>query len=312
MNSGSRRAIFAALAANMAISVAKFGGYFVTGSASMLAESVHSLADSGNQALLLWGAAAAGRAPDASHPFGYARERYFWSFVVALILFSVGGLFAIVEGIERMLHPEPLNRPEVAVTILVIGLIVEGLSLRTAIHEARIAKGDDGWWAYIRRTKNPELPVILLEDFGALCGLAIALGGIALSVATGNGMFDGGASMLIGVLLCALAAILAVEMKSLLIGESVSSAESDAIRNAIESSTHVSRVIHMRTQHLGPNQILVASKVEFAPSVNFDELAQAIDDAEASVREQLVEREIMIYLEPDVFKPARVEDPEVE
>jgi cation diffusion facilitator family transporter len=306
MNPGSRRAIFAALAANMGITVLKFIGWTVTGATSMLAEAVHSIADSGNQALLLWGAAAADKAPDATHSFGYGRERYFWSFVVALILFTLGGLFAIVEGIERIGHPEPVARPEIAMAILVAGMLIEGLSLRTAIRESRVAKAGTSWWNFIRRTKSPELPVILLEDLGAMCGLTIALVGVALSAMTGNSVFDGWASISIGVLLCGLAAILAVEMKSLLIGESVNPVDDEAIRRAIEASPKVNRVIHMRTQHFGPDEILVGIKVEFASNVGFEELATAIDDAEARVREKLPDQEVMIYLEPDVFKPERL------
>ncbi len=304
MHSGSRRAILAALAANLGIAVAKFGGFLTTGSASLLAEFVHSVADSGNQALLLWGAAASARAPDPSHPFGYARERYFWSFVVALVLFSLGGLFAIVEGIERIGHPEPLSHPAVAVAILIAGCVFEGFSFRTAIRESKIAKGDAGWWAFVRETKNPELPVILLEDLGALCGLVIALVGVVLSVATGDPVFDGWASIVIGLLLSAVAAVLAIEMKSLLIGESANPQELDSIRIAIESSPEVHRVIHMRTQHMGPDEILVAAKVEFSAGVDFEGLTHAIDDAEKRVRERLDHREIMIYLEPDIFESA--------
>ncbi|MBW2724956.1 MAG: cation diffusion facilitator family transporter [Deltaproteobacteria bacterium] len=303
MKAGSRRAILMALGANLGIAIAKFAGFFVTRSASLLAEAVHSVADTGNQALLLWGAAAAEHEATADHPFGFGRERYFWAFVVAMILFSLGSLFAISHGIEKLGHAEPLNQPQWAIGILLLGIVLEGGSFWTAIQAARPLKGDNSWWRFVRNTKNPELPVVLLEDLGALVGLVIALMGISLSILSGDPRYDAGASILIGLLLGIIAIILAIEMKSLLIGESVSEQNLAAIREALQSGPDVRHVIYMRTQHLGPDQVLVAAKVEFSSTLSFEELTHAIDRAEARVRERLSKLTVVIYLEPDIFEP---------
>ena len=262
MDAGNRRAILAALLANSGMAVAKFVGYAVTGSSAMLAECAHSVADTGNQALLLFGAAAAKRSPSSEHPFGYGRERYFWAFVVALVLFSLGGLFAVHEGLEKLSHPEPLTRPEWAIGILLLSVVLESFSLRTAILESRVHKRESSWWDFIRHTKNPELPVVLLEDTGALCGLVLALLGVGLSGLTGDGRFDAYASIAIGLFLGLIAAVLAFEMRSLLLGEAASAADLTQINEAILTGGEVRRVIHMRTQHLGPDDLLVAAKVE--------------------------------------------------
>ncbi len=306
MASGSRRAIYAALAANLAIAIAKFAGFLFTRSASLLAEAVHSVADTGNQALLLWGGSAAARAPTPSHPFGYGRERFFWSFVVALVLFSLGGLFAIYHGIEKLAHAEPLNEPQWAVGILLLGLALEGGSFWTAVKAARPLKGQRSWWDFIRRTKNPELPVVLLEDFGALLGLLIALGGVVLSLSTGHPSYDAGASIVIGVLLVVIAIILAIEMKSLLIGEGATVRDVEAIREALDAGDDLYKIIHLRTQHIGPDELLVGAKVELEGKLDFEEVTHAIDRAEARVRKALPAFEIVIYLEPDVYDEAEV------
>jgi cation diffusion facilitator family transporter len=264
-------------------------GFTVTRSVSLLAESVHSVADTGNQALLLWVAAASDRAPTPEHPFGYGRERYFWAFVVAVILFSIGSLFAISHGIEKLAHTEDLHQPQWAIGILLFGIVPEGFSFYTAVSAAIPLKGKSSWWNFIRRTKNPELPVVLLEDLGALLGLVIALGGVGLSLVTGDGRYDAAASVLIGVLLCVLAAILAFEMKSLLIGEGVDVDDDDdeTLREALIAGPDVNHVIHMRTQHLSPEELLLGAKVEFIPSLSFEELTHTIDRAEARVRAAL-------------------------
>ncbi|MFP6622589.1 MAG: cation transporter, partial [Myxococcota bacterium] len=217
MQPGNRRAILAALAANLGIAVAKFVGWAMTGAASMLAEAVHSVADSGNQALLLWGNASAQRPPTDAHPFGFARERYFWAFVVSLVIFTLGALFAIYQGISKLIHPHEVTSPLVAVTILAAGIVMEGFSFRTAVVEAAKQKKQLGWWAFIRETKSPELPVVLMEDLGALVGLVVALAGIGLASLTGDPRFDAAGSIVIGVLLGVIATVLAVEMRSLLI-----------------------------------------------------------------------------------------------
>jgi cation diffusion facilitator family transporter len=302
MERGNRRAILAALLANLAIAAAKFVGFGFTGAASMLAEAVHSLADTTNQGLLVLGGARAQKAATTEHPFGYARERYFWAFIVALIIFSVGSLFALLEGVDKLRHPHHLESAGWAVAILLVSMALESFSIRTALREARPAKGDGTWWRFIRRSKTPELPVVLLEDTGALIGLALALVGVGLAEVTGNPRFDAVGSVAIAVLLGAIAAILVVEMKSLLIGEAALPASVAGIRQAIESSDSVLSVIHLRTQHLGPDELLVGAKVAFDTSLDVFALARAIDAAEANVRAAVADARV-IYIEPDVRRP---------
>ena len=296
---GGSKAIVAALGANLAIAVAKFAGFFVTGSSSMLAEGVHSVADSGNQVLLLVGGRRAARDADDRHPFGYGRERYFYSFVVALVLFSVGSLFAMYEGVHKVQHPEELDTPLVAVAILVFAILAEGFSFKTAIGESRPLKGDLGWTQFIRTAKSPELPVVLLEDLAALIGLVLALSGVGLALLTDDPVWDGVGTLGIGVLLGLVAVVLAVEMKGLLIGEAASHEAVDAIRVALVDGTSVLRVIHLKTLHLGPDELLVAAKIAVAPGLALPEVAAAIDAAEARVRavEPLARQ---MYLEPDL------------
>jgi cation diffusion facilitator family transporter len=302
VHEGSKRAIIAAFLANLGIAISKFAGFLVTGSAGLLAEAVHSLADTGNQGLLLLGNSRARRRATPDHPFGYGRERYFWSFVVALVLFSLGGLFALFEGIEKMLHPHETENLIVAVVILLIAFVLESLSLRTAVRETRHVKPEGmSWWTFIRTTRSPELPVVLLEDSAAEIGLCFAMGGVLLSNATHNPRWDAAASILIGLLLVAVAAILAVEMKGLLIGESATPEMQRSIRAAIESTPQVNQVIHLRTEHLGPDELLVGAKVEYDRSLTIDGLARAIDDTEVRMREAVPVARV-IYIEPDIAR----------
>lgn len=301
------RAVVAALLANLGIAVGKLVGFAVTGSASMLAESIHSVADSGNQGLLLLGGRRARRAADREHPFGYGRERYFWAFVVALVLFSLGGAFAIYEGVSKIRNPHEVESPGVAIGILGLAILLEGFSFRTAVTEANHVRGDAGWWQFIRRSKNPELPVVLLEDLGALLGLVLATGAVILTLVTHDPLWDGLGTVSIGVLLTILAIVLAVEMKSLLIGESAEGSVQDAIRRAIEAEPAVERVIHLRTQHLGPDELLVGAKVGFLGELSVPELAEAVDRVEAAVRAAVPAAGIM-YIEPDVVR-AHVPEP---
>ena len=293
--------MIAALLANAGIAVAKFVGFVITGSASMLAESIHSVADSGNQGLLLLGGKRARRDADEEHPFGYGRERYFWAFVVSLVLFSLGGAFAIFEGISKIREPHEVESPEVAVGILLFAVVLEGLSFRTAVREANAVRDDASWWQFVRRSKNPELPVVILEDLGALVGLLLALVAVAATLATDDALWDGIGTLSIGVLLSVLAVILAVEMKSLLIGESAAAKVQQSIRAAIEIEPAVERLIHLRTQHLGPVELLVAAKVSFLRDLTVPELADAVDRVEVSVRQAVPEARI-IYIEPDVVR----------
>ena len=297
--SGGTKAIIAALLANAGIAVAKFVGYLITGSSSMLAESVHSVADTSNQGLLLLGGKRARRAATSEHPFGYGRDRYFYSFVVALLLFSLGSVFAIYEGIHKLETHEPLTSPLVAVVILVVAIGLETFSFRTAVHESRPLKGNGTWWQFIRQSKSPELPVVLLEDLGALVGLVLALLGVGLSVLTGNSIFDALGTIAIGILLGIIAIILIVEMKSLLIGEGAAAPVLDRLVAAVEEGGPVQRVIHIRTQYLGPEELLVAAKIALDPGITAADVAREIDAAELRVRAAVPEARL-IYLEPDL------------
>jgi cation diffusion facilitator family transporter len=295
------RAVLAALAANLAIAATKFVAFVFTGSASLLAESAHSLADSGNQLLLLLGRARARRAEDEQHPFGFGAERYFYAFVVAVVLFTAGAVFSFYEALHKITHPEDVRSPLVAFVVLAAAIIAEALSLRTAVREASSQRAGHGWLAFIRRAKAPELPAILLEDVAAVTGLSFALAGVVLAVVTGNGVWDGAGSLAIAVLLACVAVLLAIEMKSLLIGEAASSEVTRAVVAALEDGPEVERVIHLRTMHMGPENLLIAAKI----AVHHDETAAAIaagiDAAERRVR-AAVPIAGLIYLEPDLYR----------
>lgn len=308
MHEGSRRAIIAAFAANLAIAVAKLVGFLFTGAASMLAEAVHSTADTTNQGLLFMGGAKARKEATPDHPFGYGRERFFWAFVVALVIFMLGSLFALFEGIEKLRQPHKLESVGWAVAILLVAMACEGFSLRTAVKESREHKGQLSWWRFIRRSTTPELPVVLLEDFGALIGLVLALVGIALAEITGNPRFDATGSVAIGILLGAIAVTLVVEMKSLLIGEAASPATVAKICDAMQSCDKVLRIIHLRTEHLGPEELLVGAKIAFDTSLDVPGLAQAIDDVEERVRAVVPDARV-IYIEPDVARTTEAAEP---
>jgi cation diffusion facilitator family transporter len=300
VSSGGTRAVVAALVVNLGIAVSKFVGWAFTGSSSMLAESVHSVVDSGNQVLLLVGGRRAAREATEEHPFGYGRDRFFYAFVVSLVLFSLGGAFAIYEGIEKIRHPHDVESPAIAMVILAVAIVLEGFSFRTAVRESRPLRGDATWWQFIRRTKNPELPVVLLEDSGALIGLVLALAGVGLSVVTGNGRWDGVGTVAIGVLLTSIAVVLAREMKSLLLGESAAPGVVTDIRTALVGDRGAfTRVIHLRTMNLGPDELLVAAKLAVDPTLPLQRVAEAIDDAEVRVR-SAVPTARLIYIEPDV------------
>lgn len=290
----------AAFVANLGIAVAKFVGFLLTRSAGLLAESVHSLADTGNQGLLMLGGRRSRRKADERHPFGHGRERYFWSFIVALVLFSMGGLFALYEGIHKISDPHETENLPIAIGILLVAIVLESYSLRTAVEEARrVRKSGESLFAFIRSARQPELPVVLLEDIGAEAGLFLALAGVLTAHWTHDPRWDAVGSISIGVLLVVIAIVLAVEMKSLLIGESVLLSEKEAIREAVESHPSVVSIIHLRTQHLGPEEILVAAKIEFDPALDVAGLATAIDEVEALVRAGLASAKYT-FIEPDV------------
>lgn len=303
MQDGSKKAIIAAFLANTAIAIAKLVGFFLTGAASMLAEAVHSGADASNQGLLFLGGARARKTATPEHPFGYGRERYFWSFVVALVLFTIGGLFALFEGIEKLRHPHEIESATVAFVILTIAIVVEAFSFRTAIIESRHVKGKESWWQFIRRSKSPELPVVLLEDLGAMVGLIFAVVGLGLAETTGNPRWDAVGSIAIGILLVIIAVILVIEMKGLLIGEAATPAIIASITRTMESTDRVKGVIHLRTQHIGPDELLVGAKLAFDNSLDVPGLATAINEVEHRVR-QAVPTARVIYIEPDIERPA--------
>src|SRR4051794_2532146 len=275
------KAVVAAFFANLGIAVMKFVGFAFTGSGAMLAEAVHSVADTGNEFLLLVGGKKSRRAPDEEHPFGYGRERYFWAFIVALLLFSVGALFSAFDGVEKLLNPHELESPLWAVAILLGAMLLELWSFRTAILESRKVKGSISWWRFIRTAKNPELPVVLLEDLAALVGLTLALVAVGASAIMDDSKYDAFGSIAIAGLLGVVAAVLAVEMRSLLLGEAAHPQVQRTIASVMEDHPRVVRLIHLRTEHLGPDELLVAAKLEFSPELTMLELADVVDEVEA-------------------------------
>jgi cation diffusion facilitator family transporter len=298
--SGGTKAIVAALAANLAIAVAKFVAFLFSGSSSMLAESVHSLADSGNQGLLLLGGKKAQREATPQHPFGYGRERYIYAFLVSIVLFSVGGMFAIYEGYEKIKDPHEITAWYWPVGVLVFAIIAESFSFRTAIKESNPLRGNLTWTQFVRRAKAPELPVVLLEDLGALVGLILALGGVGLALLTGDGIWDGIGTLCIGVLLIVIAIVLAAETKSLLLGESAGVEDVKKIEDAVVDGEVVTRLIHMRTLHLGPEELLVAAKIAVQHDDSATDVANAINAAEERIRAAVPIARV-IYLEPDIY-----------
>jgi cation diffusion facilitator family transporter len=301
---GGTRAVVAALSSNVAIAVSKLVAFAFSGSSSMLAEGIHSLADSGNQVLLLIGGKKAEREATEEHPFGYGRERYIYGFLVAVVLFSLGGLFAIYEGYEKIKSPHPLENLAWPLGVLAFAIVAEGFSFRTAVTEAKHLRGNQSWTQFIRHAKAPELPVVLLEDFGALIGLVLALFGVVLTATTHDGVWDGTATLCIGVLLACAAVVLGIETKSLLLGEGASAPQVRRIRAALVDGEVVTSVIHMRTMHLGPDELLVAAKIGVEHDDTAAEVARAIDAAEARVR-AAVPIATVIYLEPDIRRAAK-------
>ncbi|HLS92705.1 MAG TPA: cation diffusion facilitator family transporter [Microbacterium sp.] len=311
---GGGKAILAAFIANMGIAVAKFIGWLLSGSASMLAEAVHSVADSSNQVLLFLGGRKAKREADREHPFGYGRERYVYAFVVGIILFSVGGLFSVYEGVEKLTHPHEISGTWwwLPIVILVVAIGLETYSLRTAVKEANgVRTRGQSWWQFIRRSRSPELPVLLLEDSGALLGLVFALAGVSLTVITGNPVFDALGTLAIGLLLIVIAIVVGVEMKSLLVGEGATSAQLDQIIMAIESGDEVEKLIHIKTLYVGPEELMVAAKIGLPVEKPLGAVARDIDEVEQRIRAAVPDARI-VYLEPDVFRRVEGEKPTTE
>ncbi len=310
--SGGGKAILAAFLANMGIAIAKFVAWLISGSASMLAEAIHSVADSGNQLLLMLGGRRAKREADAEHPFGHGRERYVYAFVVAIILFSVGGLFSIYEGVDKLTHPHELENVWIPIAVLLIAIGLESFSLRTAVRESnQLREKGQSWVAFVRRAKAPELPVVLLEDVAALTGLVFALAAVSLSAITGDPVYDAIGTLMIGTLLVLVAIVLGIETKSLLVGEGATEADRQRILDAIEGSPEVQRLIHIKTLYLGPDELLVAAKISFAADSPFADVATGIDAVETRIREAVPAARV-IYLEPDVYRQPPQDPPQTE
>ena len=296
---GSMRAIIAALLANTGIAITKFIAAAISGSAAMFAEGIHSLADTGNQILLLIGGKRARRSATAAHPFGYGRSRYIYAFMVSIVLFSVGGLFSMLEGIDKLQHPHELNQVWIPLTVLSVAIVLETLSLRTALVEAKKIRGNTSLVKYIRHAKSPELPVILLEDMAALAGLVFAFAGVGLTALTHNPIWDAIGTVAIGALLIAVAVILGIETSSLLVGEGANADDTKKIRSALETTEGIDSVIHMKTLYLGPEELMVGAKIAVPAGVSSGDIAAAINAAEAAIRGQVPAARV-IYLEPDI------------
>ena len=305
---GGNKAIIAAFLANSGIAVTKFVAWALSGSSSMLAEGVHSIADACNQLLLLLGVKRSQKAADAEHPFGYGRVRFVYAFVVAIVLFSIGGVFSVYEGIAKIQDPHALTLWWLPIAVLVIAILFESLSLRVAIRESRPHKGDSSWMSFIRRSKAPELPVILLEDIAALLGLVIALFGVGLTALTGNGLYDGIATIMIGVLLIAIAVIIGIEVKSLLVGEGASVEDVNKIEAALLDSKDVERIIHMKTLYVGPDEFMIGAKISLAATMTMNEVSAVVNLAERRIRTAVPAARI-IYIEPDVYLDPNAETP---
>jgi cation diffusion facilitator family transporter len=303
---GSRRAIIAAFLANLGIALSKFAAFAVTGAASMLAEAIHSVADTGNQGLLMLGGAKSRRPADEIHNFGYGTLRYFWAFVVALVLFSVGGLFAIFEGIEKLRHPHELDDPRIAIGVLLVAVVLESFSLRTALRESRTERRGKSILQFVRRTKIPELAVVVLEDIGALIGLVFALAGLIIADLSDEARWDAAGSLAIGVLLVTIAIVLAVEMASLLVGEAAAPDVVKRMRAVLEQHPSVNRLIALRTQHIGPEDIMVNAKLEFDPALTMVRLVDVVNELEVQLRRSEPSAHT-IFIEPDTYRPG---DPE--
>jgi len=308
--SGGSKAIIAAFLANLGVALAKFVAWALSGSASMLAEAIHSVADSGNQLLLMRGGRKAKKEADREHPFGYGRERYVSAFVVSIILFSLGGLFAVYEGVQKIIHPHDIDATWwwLPIAVLVIAIVLESFSLRTAVRESNeVREPGQSWVSFVRRSKAPELPVVLLEDTGALVGLTFALFGVGLTLITGNPLFDALGTLMIGVLLILIAIVLAIETKSLLIGEGANRGDYDRIVDAINGGPEVEKLIHIKTLYLGPEELMVAGKIALTSDKSVREAADDINEIERRIRDAVPAARV-IYLEPDVYRPAL--DPE--
>jgi cation diffusion facilitator family transporter len=296
---GGRLAVVVAMGANFAVGLTKLLGFLITGSGAMLAEFMHSLADTGNQGLLLFGARQAKRGPSSGHPFGSGREEYFWAFVVGLVLFGVGGVVSIVEGVQKLIGGEhELTDPSVALVLLAVAAVIEGISLRTGLRVARQSLGPGvPLFAGLRRSRDPDVTIVVYEDTGALIGLALAFIGISASAITGDALYDALATVAIGLLLCAIAIILVVEMHGLLIGRPASRPDRASLEGAIMSVEGVDGIADLRTEHLGPDDLLVCAVVMIGESADLDRVVEIVQEVDARIQSS-VESNVMSYVEP--------------
>ena len=301
---GSAKAIAAALGANIGIAITKFVAAGFSGSASMLAEGIHSVADSGNQVLLIIGGKRSRRKATKSHPFGYGRSRYIYAFMVSIVLFSIGGMFSINEGITKLSEPHELQNAWLPLLVLGVSILLEGFSLFTAMKVAKEERGKTSLIKYIRHAKSPELPVVLLEDMAALTGLVLAFLGVGLTVVTHNPIWDAIGTLAIGSLLVVVAILLGVETSSLLVGEGANDKDDALIAAAIEGTKGIDSLIHMKTLYLGPDELMVAAKFAVGAKATAADIASAIDAAEVNVRAAVPAARV-IYLEPDILRASK-------
>ncbi|MFM1786925.1 MAG: hypothetical protein RL228_875 [Actinomycetota bacterium] len=298
---GGIKAVVAALLANIGIAISKFVAFLLTGSSSMLSEAVHSLADSGNQVLLLVGNRHSKRTITDKHQFGYGRVRYIYGFIVAIVLFVIGGIFSLYEGIHKIQSPEEVPNTTIALAVLIVAIVLESFSLRTALREVNAIRGKRTLWQFIRAARQPELPVIVLEDIGALLGLVFALFGVGAATITGNSQWDGLGAIAVGLLLVVIAVILSFEMSSMLVGESALAEDIQAIEKALQNASVVQSLIHLRTLYVGPDELLVACKIAISGEQSGANLSAGIDEAENLIRAQ-VPHARYIFIEPDILK----------
>jgi cation diffusion facilitator family transporter len=314
----SKKVVMLALGANFGIAIAKGVAFVFTKSSAMLAEAIHSLADTGNQLLLLLGMSRAAQPPDDRHPFGYKMESYFWSFIVAIMLFSLGGLFALYEGWHKLHEVQealaagkhtPMANPGIAIGVLAVSILLEGYSWYAATKEVNRLRGDQGMLSFIESSKSTEIIVIWMEDTGALIGLILALVGVVLVLVTGNPYFDVYSTFAIGVLMVSIAFFVARETKSLLIGEGATKEDVQKMSELAENAEGVNELLSMRTMQLGEDEILVAMKIQWTPGLEIGEVAQLTNALEAKIREA-VPKARYLFVEPDVLEPGADKVPE--
>lgn len=301
MAGSSKKVIYAALIGNAAISVTKFVASAITGSSAMFSEGIHSLVDTGNQILLLFGLRQAKKPADKRYPFGHGKEIYFWSFVVAIIIFAVGSGLSIFKGIEHIKHPTEITSPLINYLVLSVAILIEGVVFYVALKEFNKARGDLGYFAAIQQGKDPAMFVVLLEDAAALLGLIVAMVGIAISQLTGNYVFDGIASVGIGLILAFVAVLLAYETKGLLIGESAGDDVVGGIRNIVTNFNGVERVNEVLTMHMGPDYILVNLSVEFNDEIKTEQMESVIAHIAKNIKQNFINVK-RVFIEAESWK----------